>query len=39
MKFVDLISHGALWMSSTYLNYHFINVSDVQMAKDSKCSM
>ena len=29
----------ALWTSSTYLNHHLINVGDVGMAKDSKCSM
>ena len=29
----------ALWTSSTYLNHHLINVGDVGMAKDSKCSV
>ena len=39
LKFVDLIFLVALWTSSTYLNHHLINVGDVGMAKNSKCSM
>ena len=36
-----LLSDGLIMnpFTSTYLNHHLINVDDVGMAKDSKCSM
>ena len=39
LTFFDLIFHGATVDISTYLNHHLINVGDVGMATDSKCTM
>ena len=39
LKVVKLIIPGGLWKLSKYLSHHFINVGDVGMAKDSKCSI
>ena len=38
LKFVDLIFPGGTVNILTYLNHHLINVGDVGIAKDPKCS-